>query len=288
MNENMNEAANMVERLMPDIINYGLKVLGAFILFFVGRWLGRTIQRRMLNRFEKRGFDKTLTLFFSQLVGTGILILTIVACLGIFGVQTASLAALLGGAALAIGLAFQGSLSNFAAGIMLVVFRPFKVGDYVEVAGVAGTVHDMGIFATQLDTPDNRRIIVPNGAVFGATIVNVSHHPIRRVDVSVGTDYSADLEEVRRVLEAVALSVPGRLQDRVPQIYLAELGASSIDWQIRIFAPAADFFVVRQATILLTKRALDKAGIGIPFPQMDVHLDKGVDLTLDKGVGLTG
>jgi len=276
MNEKISEAANTFERLLPEIINYGLRVLGVIALFVVGRWIASRLQHSMLKRLEKRDFDLTLARFFSQMVGTAILILTIVLCLGIFDVQTASFAAILGGAALAIGLAFQGSLSNFAAGIMLILFRPFKVDDFVEVGGAVGTVRAMGIFATELDTLDNRRVIVPNGSIFGATIVNMSHHDVRRVDVPVGTEYSADLDEVRLVLEAAALTVPGRALDRAPEVYLAELGGSSIDWEVRIYADPKQYFAVRQATVLLTKKALDKAGIGIPFPQMDVHFDKGV------------
>ncbi len=275
MVEEVKESAGLVENLLPDIIDYGLKLIGVIVLFIVGRWIGKKMSKAILRRFEKRNFDITLSRFFAQFVGTSILILTIVACLSIFGVETASLAALLGGAALAIGLAFQGSLSNFAAGIMLIVFRPFKVGDFIEVAGVSGTVFEMGIFATHLDTLDNRRIIIPNGSIFGATIMNNTHHDARRVDVPVGTEYSADLDAVRNVLTAAAKTVQGRLTDREPDVYLAELGASSIDWEVRVHARPADYFAVRQATVVAVKKALDAAGIGIPFPQMDVHFDKG-------------
>lgn len=275
---NTTESAGLVERLMPEIISYGLKILGVIVLFIVGKWLSGRVSKMMLKRFEKREFDLTLSRFFSQLAGTFILIFTVIFCLSIFGVETTSLAALLGGAALAIGLAFQKSLSNFAAGVMLLVFRPFKVGDLIEVAGVKGVVHDVGLFATLLDSLDKKRIIVPNGSIFGSTITNLSHHAIRRVGVPVGTDYGADLVKVRDVLMKAALSVKGRVQDMDPLVYLGELGDSSIEWEVRVFSEAAVFFDVRQELILAVKQHLDAADIGIPFPQMDVHLDPGVGL----------
>jgi small conductance mechanosensitive channel len=194
--------------------------------------------------------------------------------LGIFGVETTSFAAVLAGAGLAIGMAFSGTLGSFAAGVMLLAFRPFKVGDVVTVAGVTGKVDQVGIFSTTLDTPDNRRFIIPNASITGSTIENISHHPVRRADVSVGTDYSADVDQTRAVLERVANELPGRLQDKDPQVVLVELGASSVDWQVRIWVDAADFWAVKEAATRAVKVALDEAGIGIPFPQMDVHLDQ--------------
>lgn len=156
---------------------------------------------------------------------------------------------------------------------MLLIFRPFEVGDTVSVAGITGKVVELDLFTTQFDTFDNRRIIVPNGSVFGAAIENATHHPTRRVDVDVGTDYGAELSETRAVLERVAANAEGVLEEPAPQVYLKQLGGSSIDWVVRVWVDTADYWAVRERITEGIKVALDDAGIGIPFPQMDVHLD---------------
>ncbi|MFP6610929.1 MAG: mechanosensitive ion channel domain-containing protein [Pirellulales bacterium] len=251
-----------------------MKVMGVIVLLFVAwvaaSWLGRLARKAML----KARLDETLTKFFSKFIRWAVLILALLACLGVFGVETTSFAAVIGAAGLAIGLAFQGTLGNFAAGIMLLMFRPFKVGDIVNVAGQTGKVDEVELFTTTIDTPDNRRIIIPNGSVFGSVIENISHHSTRRVDVAVGSDYSADLDETRDILTRVATNVSGRLDDPEPAVVLLELGGSSIDWSVRVWCNSADFWGVKQALTRDVKNALDQAGIGIPFPQMDVHMDQ--------------
>lgn len=251
-----------------------MKVMGVIVLLFVAwvaaSWLGRLARKAML----KARLDETLTKFFSKFIRWAVLILALLACLGVFGVETTSFAAVIGAAGLAIGLAFQGTLGNFAAGIMLLMFRPFKVGDIVNVAGQTGKVDEIELFTTTIDTPDNRRIIIPNGSVFGSVIENISHHSTRRVDVAVGSDYSADLDETRDILTRVATNVSGRLDDPEPAVVLLELGGSSIDWSVRVWCNSADFWGVKQALTRDVKNALDQAGIGIPFPQMDVHMDQ--------------
>ncbi len=251
-----------------------MKVMGVIVLLFVAwvaaTWLGRLARKAML----KARLDETLTKFFSKFIRWAVLILALLACLGVFGVETTSFAAVIGAAGLAIGLAFQGTLGNFAAGIMLLMFRPFKVGDIVNVAGQTGKVDEVELFTTTIDTPDNRRIIIPNGSVFGSVIENISHHSTRRVDVAVGSDYSADLDETRDILTRVATNVSGRLDDPEPAVVLLELGGSSIDWSVRVWCNSADFWGVKQALTRDVKNALDQAGIGIPFPQMDVHMDQ--------------
>ena len=203
-----------------------------------------------------------------------ILALGVITAIGILGIPTASFAALIAAAGLAVGLALQGSLGNFASGVMLLIFRPFKVGDYINAAGTAGTVQEIQLFATILDTPDNRRLIVPNGEVFGSTIENVSFHETRRCDVAGGTDYGADLDEVRAVLKSAAEALPQKLADKDVAIVLQELGDSSIGWSVRAWVHAADFWPAKDELTRLGKKHLDEAKIGIPFPQMDVHLDK--------------
>jgi small conductance mechanosensitive channel len=257
-----------------QLLAVGLKALGVLVVLFAAWVVSVWVQRLVARGLERAKFDATLTKFFARVAKITILILAVLACLNYFNFQTTSFAALLAAAGFAIGLAFQGSLSNFSSGIMLLVFRPYKVGDVVNVAGQLGKVDEIELFTTTLDTFDNRRIIIPNGEIFGATIENITFHPKRRVDVPVGTAYDADLDKVREVLEKAAEGVPGRLEDEPTQVVLLELGASSIDWQVRVWAPTEDFFPVKEATIRAVKMALDEAGISIPFPQMDIHYDK--------------
>ncbi len=232
----------------------------------IGRISGKAMQKAKV--------DLTLSRFASKSIRWAILLFALIGCLGYFGINVTSFAAIIGAAGLAIGLAFQGSLSNVAAGVMLLIFRPFRVDQVVSVAGNTGKVFEIELFTTTIDTPDNRRIIIPNSAVFGAVIENVTFHPKRRVEVAVGVEYSADIDRTREVLTEAAHRVPGILTEDKPAIVLAELGASSVDWVVRVWCPTADFFAVKEALTREVKYALDNAGIGIPFPQMDVHLDK--------------
>jgi small conductance mechanosensitive channel len=264
----------MSPELQATILGWAANIAKALILlvivWIVAGWARRTATRA----FTKAKFDETLSKFFASLIRWTILLLGVLAVLAIFGVDTTSFAAVLAGAGLAIGMAFSGTLGSFAAGVMLLVFRPFRVGDVVTIAGVTGKVDEIGIFTTTVDTFDARRFIVPNVAIAGSTIENISHHPVRRFEVAVGTEYSADLDRTREVLEKVARDMPGRDTDHDPQVFLAELGGSSIDWKVRIWAKAEDYWPLREATVRAIKVALDEAGIGIPFPQMDVHLDQ--------------
>ena len=257
-----------------NLIEYGSKALVILIFLFVGWiiavWLGRITQRVL----EKAKVEMTLTRFAGKAIRYTVLILVLMGLLSYFNIEMTSFAALIAAMGLAIGLAFQGSLSNLAAGMMLLIFRPFKVGDVVDVGGQKGKVFEIDILATSLDTPDNRRIIVPNGSIFGNTIENITHHPKRRVDVPVGVAYEADIDQTRATLEKAAASVEGVLDDPPPQIVLADLGASSVDWVVRVWCPTADYWGIREATVRAAKMHLDEAGISIPFPQMDVHLDQ--------------
>ena len=267
------ESLSLTPETWNLVLGFATRALGALVLVLaamvVSRWLSRAVQRAC----ERARLEATLSKFAGKLIRWGIMILALVMALGTFGIKTTSFAAILGAAGLAVGLAMQGTLSNFAAGVMLLIFRPFKVGDTVEIGGKRGKVDEIDIFFTILDTVDNRRFILPNGQVFGQAIENVTFHPVRRADVLVGTDYGADLDRVREVLEAAALAVPGQVEDRPPKVVLAGLGASSIDWEVRIWAPRDTVLDVFQAGRRGVKQALDEAGIGIPFPQMDVHFD---------------
>jgi len=266
-----------IQEYIPTIIEYAIKVVGVLV-FIIVAWIVAGMAGNAVRRAgAKRNFDKAITRFLGQLAKWGILAAAVVAALGVFGIETTSFAAILAGASLAIGLAFQGSLSNFAAGIMLLTFRPFTVDHVISTGGVVGKVIEIGLFTVTLDTPDNRRIIVPNSTVFGATIENITFHETRRVDVGVGTDYGADLRQTRQVLEKVAAAVEGGLSDPAPQVFLKELGGSSIDWAVRVWSATGDYWAVYERLTNDIKVALDEADIGIPFPQMDVHLDGKLD-----------
>ncbi|MDC0936497.1 mechanosensitive ion channel [Pirellulales bacterium] len=260
-----------------ELINKGTDLaLGAalVLVLMAAAWIlsgwAASVVRAALVRVR---FDETLTKFLAKLVRWLILLLVAIVCLGSLGVATTSFAAVIGAAGLAIGLAFQGTLSNFAAGGMLLIFRPYKVGDVVNIAGNLGKVHEIELFTTSLDTFDNRRIIIPNSEIYGAVIENITFHPVRRADVDVGTSYSADLDQTRAVLEAAVASVPQVVGDPEPAVILTELGGSSINWSVRGWTRGDDFAAAKQGIIRAVKIALDEAGIEIPYPQMDVHVD---------------
>ncbi len=268
---------SQIENISSLILSYGLNVVGALLILILGWVVSRAARRLTLKRLSKKeGADVTLVKFTANIVRWLILIVAVMAALELFGIKTTSFVALLGAAGLAVGLAFQGTLSNFASGVMLLIFRPFTVGDTVKVSGETGKIDEIGLFMTNMDTFDNRRIIIPNSKIFGAVIETITFHDKRRVEVNVGTDYPANLDEVRQVLERAAKSVESGLEDPAPKVVLQELGGSSINWQVQVWAPtegSPGYLDIKQETIRQVKRHLDEAGIGIPFPQMDVHLD---------------
>jgi small conductance mechanosensitive channel len=261
---------------IAPLIEYGPKVLGVLLALFFAWIIANWTERGVRAGLEKRDFDATLTRFFAKLGRYLILIGAVLGCLGVFGIQTAGFAALLAAAGFAVGMAFQGTLGNFAAGIMLLAFRPFKVGDFVEVNGEKGTCEHIDLFTCEFRTLDNKKLIIPNGAVFGSTITNYTGYDIRRVDIDVGAEYSADVDATRTALAKAAANIPRMIKDPAPQVFLKGLGGSSVDWQVRIWCKTEDFWDVWQATVRACKASLDEAGIGIPFPQQDVHLDEAV------------
>ncbi|GAB4222755.1 MAG: hypothetical protein Kow0062_21400 [Acidobacteriota bacterium] len=258
------------------LVAWGLRLLGVFALLIGARIVAGGVRRGMRRAFERANFDVTLGLFFANLAYWSLLIVAVLLALGLFGIETTSFAAILAAAGFAVGMAFQGTLSNFASGVLLLVFRPFAVGDFVRVAGEAGTVDAIDLFTTTLDTPDRRRIIIPNSAITSDTIENVTHHDTRRVDVEIGVAYDAGTDATRRVFEQVARSTEGVLADPEPVVMLNNLGASSVDWVVRAWCRTEDYWTVRERLLEESKKALDAAGIGIPFPQLDVHLDQPV------------
>lgn len=252
---------------------FGSAAAGILILivgWFLAGWTRNLIRRST----DKPSMDKTLASFAANLTYYVVLILTIFVALDTVGVEVVAFVGVLAAAGFAVGLALQGTLANFAAGVMLLVFRPFNVGDFIEAGGESGIVRGIQLFYTSLDTFDNRRIIIPNGDVFGSTIKNNFYHDIVRVDVDVGTDYPEDIDTVRQVLLEAAESIDDRVEEKGVQAALVGLGDSSIDWQVRIWAESQDLFRLRQELTRAVKYKLDEADIGIPFPQMDVHLDQ--------------
>jgi len=261
----------LTQEYVTTAIDFGLKAVGALVVliaaFIVGGWL----KRLLMSRIEASGLDMTLGKFFANLLRHAVIVLAVLSCLQLFGVDTTSFAAVLAAAGFAIGLALQGTLQNFSAGVMLLAFRPFAVGDVVNAAGQTGVIDAIALFTTSMDTFDNRRIIIPNAEIFGSTIENISFHATRRVDVNVGTAYEADIDQTRTVLESVAREVEGRDAQKDGVVVLNELGDSSVSWQLRVWTKASDFLAVKQQLTRDIKVALDAAGIGIPYPQMDVH-----------------
>ena len=267
-----------VEKVFDTLTSIGtvyvLKIVGAIIILIVGKIasnIGRKIVTKLLRR---RSVDETIVGFVATLVKILILVVAVVAALEAFGIKTASFVAILAAAGFAIGFALQGSLSNFAAGVMLLIFRPFKVGDVIEVAGVKGKVDAIHIFTTKLNSADNVQIIVPNGAVFGAVIQNFTAHDIRRVDLTAGIGYGSDMAKAKEILNRILTEDPLVLDDPVPQVDVSELADSSVNFVVRPWCKTADYWTLYFRITQRMKEEFDKAGIVIPFPQHDVHLYK--------------
>ncbi len=255
-------------------MNWTVRVIVVAVVLAIGWALAKLAERGVRNGATRAGMDPLVLGFVAGLVRWLIVTLVVLSCLGVVGIRTTSFAAVLGAAGLAIGLALQGTLANLASGVLLLTLRPFKVGDFVRAGGENGTVTDLGLFTTQLDTPDNRRIIVPNKSVAGGNIENVTFHERHRADVNVGVAYDASVGQTREVLVAAAAGIEGALEDPAPKVVLVDLGDSAVLWQVRVWAPTPDYAAVRERVVAAVKAGLDEAGIAIPFPQIDVHLDQ--------------
>ncbi|GAB5496616.1 MAG: mechanosensitive ion channel [Phycisphaerales bacterium] len=264
------------DEMMSIWTDYGLPTVKALVLIIVvlivSKWVGGLITKIC----RKANVDETLARFFGNMGKYAIMVLGGLAVLSTFGIDTTSFAAVIAAAGFAVGMAMSGLLGNFAAGIMLLIFRPFKIGDVVSAGGVTAKVEAIELFTTVFLTPDNRKIIVPNGDIYGGTIENITTNDTRRVDVAVGTDYGADLDKTRDVLMGAIKKVEGVMTDPEPVVYLVELGDSSISWSVRAWGATADYWAIREKLTRQVKYDLDEAGIGIPFPQMDVHIDGAV------------
>jgi len=266
------EAGRWITLGQDLITQYGLKVLAALAILIIGRWVAKGLRRVIRRMLERGKTDPIIIGFVSSIAYVALMAFVIIAALGQLGIQTTSFIAILGAAGLAIGLALQGSLSNFAAGFLMIVFRPFKVGDFIEGAGVAGSVEAIEIFTTTLKTPDNKMIIVPNAKIAGDNIVNYSAQPRRRVDLKVGASYDADIRKVRDVLEGIIADEKRIKDDPAPFIAVSELGDNSVNFVVRVWTDTADYWGVYFDMTEQVKLRFDRAGIGIPYPQRDVHI----------------
>ncbi|WP_434358547.1 small-conductance mechanosensitive channel MscS [Parasalinivibrio latis] len=256
------------------IIQYGVNVISAILILIIGNFVVKAIAGSVAKVLRKKQMDNAVVEFIHALVRYLLFVIVIIAALSRIGVQTASVVAVIGAAGLAVGLALQGSLSNFAAGVLIVGFRPFKSGDYVEVGGVAGSVESIQIFSTVLKTPDNKMVVVPNGSVIGGPITNYSRHDTRRIDFVIGVSYNADLQKTKAVLERVCAADERVLKDPETTVGVVALADSSVNFVVRPWVRTADYWAVYFDLMQAIKEELDKEGIEIPFPQMDVHLNK--------------
>ena len=263
---------NIIPNLQAFAALYGLKIIAAIVIFVVGRWVARALRNVAKKMMAKGDVDETLISFVGNLTYITLLAFVIIAALNQLGIQTTSFIAVIGAAGLAIGLALQGSLANFAAGVLMIIFRPFKAGDFIEGAGVAGVVEGVQIFATQLKTPDNKTIIVPNAKMMSDNITNYSAKDTRRVDMVIGVGYGDDLKKVREILEDILAKDDRILEDPAPTIGVLELGDNSVNFAVRPWVKTEDYWGAYFDVTETVKRRFDEEGISIPYPQRDVHL----------------
>lgn len=274
MNLNPETIQNLVEELVRLVSVHGLNVLIAIGIFIVGRIVAKSLSRLAFRMLGRASVEDTLSAFLRNIIYYTLLAAVVIAALGQAGLNITSFLAVLGAAGLAVGLALKDSLSNFAAGVMLIMLKFFKKGDYVTVAGESGTVKTINIFNTMLTTPDNRQIIVPNSSVLSGTIVNVTANDTRRVDMVFGIGYDDDLLKAKQILQRIISEEPRILNDPAPQIEVSELADSSVNFVVRPWCKTCDYWGVFFGITEKVKLIFDQEGISIPFPQTDVHLYK--------------
>jgi small conductance mechanosensitive channel len=264
--------AAQLTAIQTNGIEFGKNIVVALLIFYVGRFVVHTVTKVLRKAIQKQNVDKTLETFVCNLVNTVLMVFVIIAAISQIGVQTTSLIALVGAAGLAVGLALQGSLSNFASGVLIVLFRPYKVDDFIEAAGISGSVEEVQILTTILKTGDNKRIIVPNSQIMNSIITNYSANERRRIDMVVGVSYSDDLDKVRKTLEELVAADQRILTDPACTIAVAELADSSVNFVLRPWVKSGDYWPVKFELTESIKKRFDEVGISFPFPQQDVHL----------------
>jgi small conductance mechanosensitive channel len=263
-----------LEFLKNEGPGWAIKIILALAIFIIGRMIAGAVRGGLKKVMDQRGMDPSLAGFLSSLVYFAILAFTIIAVIAQFGVQTASFVAILGAAGFAVGMALQGTLANFASGVMILMFRPFKSGDFIEAAGVMGSVKEIGIFSTVISTPDNKMIIVPNGQVYGGVITNFNGYDQRRVDMTMGIGYGSDIDKAMEIINDLLKKDDRVLADPAPTVAVAELADSSVNIIVRPWVDAGDYWNVFFDFHKNCKEAFDAAGIEIPFPQTVVHMNK--------------
>ncbi len=266
------DAGALMGTLTELATQWGLQIIGAIIVLLVGRIAAGWARRLTRKALERAEVDATLVPFIAKLVYYLLLAFVVIAVLGVFGVQTASLVAVLGAAGLAVGLALQGTLSNFAAGVMLLFFRPFKVGDFIDAGGTTGSVEEIGVFATTLKSPDNIKIVVPNSQVYGQTIKNFNGFDTRRIDLVVGISYDDDIGKAIDTIQRIVSADQRVMAEPETLIAVSNLGDSSVDLVVRPWCAGSDYWPLRFDLTRKIKEGLEAAGCSIPFPQTDVHL----------------
>ena len=270
------EAINIEELISTYIIPWGINILLALAVLIIGRWVAKLVVRIIKRLMKTANMDEVLIGFLSSILKVVLLVVVVIAALEQLGVNTTSLVAIFAAAGLAVGLALKDSLSNFAAGVMLIIFKPFKVGDFIEAAGISGAVEVIRVFNTQLRTGDNREIIVPNSQIYSGIITNFSARERRRIDLLIGIGYEDDIKAAKQVLERILQMEERVLREPAPVIQVAELGESSVDLAVRPWVNSADYLNVRSDLLETIKREFDAAGISIPFPQRHVHMQQAV------------
>ena len=261
----------------PDLFygliqTYAVPLFWAIVIFFVGRMVAKAISIGVATTMTKAAVEETLIKFTKNMLYMALMVFVVIAAIGQMGIETTSFVAVLAAVGLAVGLSLQGTLSNFAAGVLLIIFRPFKVGDFIDVGGVAGTVEEIQIFSTQMRSADNKQIIVPNGQIMGSTITNFSTKPTRRLDLVIGVSYSDDLQKVRSVLEDILSKEKRILPEPAPTIGVLALGESSVDFAVRPWVNSGDYWPLLFQLQETIKVRFDQEGISIPFPQRDLHV----------------
>ena len=253
---------------------YGLKVIGAIVIWIIGSWIIKKITKGIAKVMTKQNYDESLQKFLLNLIGWILKILLILTILAKLGVETTSFAAILAAAGLAIGMALQGSLANFAGGVLIMIFKPIKIGDLIEAQGELGVVKEIEIFTTKIVTPTNKEVIIPNAALSNGNITNYTTEGKLRVDLTIGVSYDADIKQTKEVLMKVLTDNPQVLKDPAPSVNVSELADSSVNFAVRPFATVADYWDVYFGTIEKCKLALDAAGIEIPYPHsVEIHKD---------------
>lgn len=263
------DSLNQVQELLTV---YGLKVIAALAIFIIGKIIAKAVKSGVTKTMNRGGSDPILVSFTTNMLYAGLLAFVIIAALGQLGIQTTSFIAILGAAGLAVGLALQGSLANFAAGVLMIIFRPFKQGDFIEGAGVSGVIEEVHIFNTVMRTGDNKTIIIPNGGLMNGNITNYSTKPTRRLDLVIGIGYDDDIKKAKLVLEELMQNEERILKDPAPTIGLLELADSSVNFAVRPWVNSADYWGVHFDLLERIKLRFDDEGISIPYPQQDIHL----------------